>query len=163
MERLLALTQLVSLLLVGMVAGIFVATQLGQVQVQKTLGARDFALVKHLFEIALGGLMPVLVIAAAISILAVLALSSVAGSRTVLLLAILALALWVGAVVITLVYNAPVNAPGILSRLPPTGRRYATSGTWARPSVPPSRSAHSCAWPSVLFGRGSHPDEFGIA
>jgi uncharacterized membrane protein len=110
MERLLALTQLVSLLLVGMVAGIFVATQLGQVQVQKTLGARDFALVKHLFEIALGGLMPVLVIAAAISILAVLALSSVAGSRTVLLLAILALALWVGAVVITLVYNAPVNA-----------------------------------------------------
>jgi hypothetical protein len=52
-----------SLMLVGLVAGILLATQLGQVRVQRRLGARDFTLVKHEFEFALGRVMPVLVIA----------------------------------------------------------------------------------------------------
>ena len=47
-----------SLMLVGLVAGILLATQLGQVRVQKRLGARDFTLVKHGFEIALACVFP---------------------------------------------------------------------------------------------------------
>ena len=46
-----------SLVLVGLVAGMFLATQLGQVRVQNTLGARDFTLVKHGFEVAVGRVM----------------------------------------------------------------------------------------------------------
>ena len=58
----------VSLVVVGLVAGFFLATQLGQLRVQNTLGARDFTLVKHGFEVALGKVMPVLVILAGVSI-----------------------------------------------------------------------------------------------
>lgn len=39
MDRLIASTQLLAVLLVGVAAGTFVATQIGQVRVQKTLGA----------------------------------------------------------------------------------------------------------------------------
>jgi uncharacterized membrane protein len=110
MDRLIASTQLLAVLLVGVAAGTFVATQIGQVRVQRTLGARDFTLVKHSFEVAVGGIMPVLVIAAAVSILPVVALSAVSGRRAILVLPIVALALWVAVIVVTLVYNAPVNS-----------------------------------------------------
>jgi uncharacterized membrane protein len=99
----------VSLLLVGLVAGIFLATQLGQVRVQNRLGARDFALVKHSFEVALGDVMPVLVIVAGASIVPLVVLHVSAGAAR-LALALVALALWVGVIVATLVYNAPVNS-----------------------------------------------------
>jgi uncharacterized membrane protein len=99
----------VSLLLVGLVAGIFLATQLGQVRVQNTLGARDFTLVKHSFEVALGGVMPVLVIAAGISIGPLVGMHWSAGALR-LTLVLVALLLWVGVVVVTLIYNAPVNS-----------------------------------------------------
>jgi hypothetical protein len=64
MDSVIPLFMFASLMLVGLVAGILLATQLGQVRVQKQLGARDFTLVKHTFEIALGRVMPILVIAA---------------------------------------------------------------------------------------------------
>ena len=69
MERLAAWAQLVSIVTVGVVAGIFMATQIGQVRVQNTLDARDFTLVKHGFEVAVGRMMPVLTIAAGVSII----------------------------------------------------------------------------------------------
>lgn len=109
MSVLSAIAQLVSLVLVGLVAGIFVATQLGQVRVQRSLGARDFTLVKHAFEVAVGGIMPVLVIAAGVSLVPVLALSIAAGDPATIVLSAVALACWVGAVVVTLVVNVPVN------------------------------------------------------
>jgi uncharacterized membrane protein len=106
-ERLAAWTQLVSIVIVGVVAGTFVATQIGQVRVQNTLDARDFTLVKHGFEVALGRIMPVLTAAAGVSLIPVVIAG---GSGTTRGLAIAALALWIGVVVVTLVFNAPVNA-----------------------------------------------------
>ena len=107
MERLTAWVQLVSVVIVGVVAGIFVATQIGQVRVQNTLDARDFTLVKHGFEVAVGRIMPVLTIASVVSIIPVAILG---GSRATRGLAIAALVLWIGVIVVTLVFNAPVNA-----------------------------------------------------
>jgi uncharacterized membrane protein len=99
----------VSLIVVGLVAGIFLATQLGQVQVQNTLDARDFTLVKHGFEVALGKVMPVLVIAAGVSIVPlVFLLRSWGPARFVAV--VIALVLWAGVIIATLAFNAPVNA-----------------------------------------------------
>jgi uncharacterized membrane protein len=109
-DRFFALSQLASTVLVGVVAGIFVATQLGQVRVQRTLAARDFTLVKHSFEIALGRIMPALVIAAGISLVVAFTLSIPAGDLVVVVLTGAALALWIAVVIVTLVFNAPVNA-----------------------------------------------------
>jgi uncharacterized membrane protein len=109
-DRLFAVSQLASTVLVGVVAGIFVATQLGQVRVQRTLAARDFTLVKHSFEIALGRIMPALVVAAGFSLVVALALAITATDLVVLLLTMAALALWIAVVIVTLVFNAPVNA-----------------------------------------------------
>ena len=109
MDRLAALAQLLSLIVVGVVAGSFVATQIGQVRVQNTLGARDFTLVKHGFEVALGGIMPVLVIGSAVTIAAVVVLTAVTIRGPVLVLSALALLLWIGVIGVTLCYNLPVN------------------------------------------------------
>ena len=99
----------VSLIVLGLVAGIFLATQLGQVQVQNTLDARDFTLVKHGFEVALGKVMRVLVIAAGVSIVPlVFLLRSWGPARFVAV--VIALVLWAGVIIATLVFNAPVNA-----------------------------------------------------
>jgi uncharacterized membrane protein len=99
----------VSLIVVGLVAGIFLATQLGQVQVQNTLDARDFTLVKHGFEVALGKVMPFLVIAAGVSIVPlVFLLRSWGPARFVAV--VIALVLWAGVIIATLAFNAPVNA-----------------------------------------------------
>ena len=109
MDRLVALAQLLSVIVVGVVAGIFVGTQVGQVGVQSSLGARDFTLVKHRFEVALGVIMPVRVIGSAVTIAAVVVLTAVAGGGAVLLGSGVALLLWIGVIVVTLRYNAPVN------------------------------------------------------
>jgi len=106
MDRWTAWAQLVSLVVVGLVAGIFVASQIGQVRVQNTLNAREFTLVKHCFEVAVGRIMPVLTIASLASIIPVAILG---GSRATRGLAIAALVLWIGVIVVTLVFNAPVN------------------------------------------------------
>jgi hypothetical protein len=103
------LSMFVSLMLVGLVAGILLATQLGQVGVQKRLGARDFTLVKHSFELALGRVMPVLVIAAGVSIIPLLLLLASRGAVP-FIAALLAALLWAGVIVVTLILNAPVNA-----------------------------------------------------
>nr|WP_240898362.1 anthrone oxygenase family protein [Agromyces luteolus] len=104
-----AIAEFVSLMLVGLVAGILLATQLGQLRVQRRLGARDFTLVKHEFEVALGRVMPVLVIAAGVSIVPLVVLRFPAGPAA-FVAALAALALWIGVIVVTLVFNAPVNA-----------------------------------------------------
>jgi uncharacterized membrane protein len=109
MDRLAALAQLLSLIVVGVVAGGFVATQIGQVRVQNTLGARDFTLVKHGFEVALGGIMPVFVIGSAVTIVTVVVLTAVTSRGPVLIVSGLALLLWIGVIVVTLRYNLPVN------------------------------------------------------
>ena len=124
MDRLVALTQLFSLLLVGVVAGSFVGTQIGQVRVQKALGARDFTLVKHGFEVAVGGIMPGLVIGSAVTIAAVVGLTAVTSRGPVLIVSALALLLWIGVIVVTLHYNLPVN------RLAATWDPALPSGDW---------------------------------
>jgi uncharacterized membrane protein len=110
MDRLTAAAQLFSLILVGVVAGAFVATQLGQLRVQNTLGARDFTLVKHGFEVAVGGVMPALVIGSAVSLAVVVGLSAVGRGGPVLIVSALGLVLWIAVIVVTLRYNAPINA-----------------------------------------------------
>ena len=109
MDRLAAFAQLLSLIVVGVVAGSFVATQIGQVRVQNTLGARDFTLVKHGFEVALGKVMPVLVIVAGVSIVPLVFLVRSWGPARFIAV-VIALVLWAGVIIATLVYNAPVNA-----------------------------------------------------
>jgi uncharacterized membrane protein len=108
MERAIPAAMFVSLVVVGLVAGIFLATQLGQLRVQNTLDARDFTLVKHGFEVAVGKVMPVLVIAAGVSIALLVFLLRSSGPRFIAV--VLALMLWAGVIIATLVYNAPVNA-----------------------------------------------------
>jgi uncharacterized membrane protein len=107
-ERAAAWAQLVSIVVLGLVAGTFLATQLGQVRFQNTLDARDFTLVKHGFEVAVGRIMPFLTIAAGLSIIPVVITGWSGGATR--WLAIAALALWIGVIVVTLVFNAPVNA-----------------------------------------------------
>ena len=109
MERAIPYAMFASLILVGLVAGILLATQLGQLRVQNTLDARDFTLVKHGFEVALGKVMPVLVIAAGVSIVPLVLLLRPWGSARFIGV-VLALLLWAGVIIATLVYNAPVNA-----------------------------------------------------
>ena len=109
MERVIPAAMFVSLIVVGLVAGIFLATQLGQLRVQNTLDARDFTLVKHSFEVALGKVMPVLVIAAGVSIVPLVFLLRSWGPARFIAV-VIALVLWAGVITATLLYNAPVNA-----------------------------------------------------
>jgi uncharacterized membrane protein len=109
MERAIPAATFVSLVVVGLVAGIFLATQLGQLRVQNTLDAGDFTLVKHGFEVAVGKVMPVLVIAAGLSIAPLVFLLRSSGPARFIAV-VLALILWACVIIATLVYNAPVNA-----------------------------------------------------
>jgi uncharacterized membrane protein len=109
MDAVIPLSMFASLMLVGLVAGVLLATQLGQVRVQNQLGARDFTLVKHSFEIALGRVMPILVVAAGVSIVPLLLLLAPGGSIP-FIAALVALLLWAGVIIVTLIFNRPVNA-----------------------------------------------------
>jgi len=109
MDRLTPGAHLLSLILVGLVSGSFLGTQLGQVRVQNALGARDFTLVKHSFEVAVGGVMPVLVVVSGVSTALVVGLSAATRRGPVLVLSALALLLWIAVIVVTLRYNVPVN------------------------------------------------------
>lgn len=99
----------VALVVDGLVAGIFLCVQLGQVRAQKAMDAREFAFVKQELERALGGVMPPLTASAVVVLLPVLALVRPRRSGRTALVA-LCLVLWITAVVVTLVLNAPVNA-----------------------------------------------------
>jgi uncharacterized membrane protein len=66
-------------------------------------------LVKHRFEVAVGGVMPVLVTGSGVSIALVVGLAATIRRGPVLVLSALALLLWIAAMVVTLRYNAPVN------------------------------------------------------
>ena len=101
MERVIPAAMFVSLIVVGLVAGIFLATQLGQLRVQNTLDARDFTLVKHSFEVALGKVMPVLVIAAGVSIVPLVFLLRSWGPAPFIAV-VIALVLWAGVITATL-------------------------------------------------------------
>jgi uncharacterized membrane protein len=128
MERFAAWAQLVSVMIVGIVAGTFVASQIGQVRVQNTLDAREFTLVKHRFELAMGRIMPVLTVAAGMSMIPVVVAG---GSPGIVGLAIAALVLWIAVVVVTLVLNAPVNA---------------AAAHWDPSSPPPNWKAQRDQW-----------------
>jgi hypothetical protein len=98
-----------SLLMTGVVAGLFVGTELGQLKVQEGLGARDFAFFKQRFELAVGGIMPPVLILTTLSPLPLLILLR-RGPRVSVALVGLALALWIAATAVTVALNVPVNA-----------------------------------------------------
>jgi hypothetical protein len=110
------------------------------VRVQKQLGARDFTLMEHSFEIALGGLMPILVVAAGLSNVPLLLLLAPRGSVP-FVAELVALLLWAGVVIVTLILNRPVNA---LAR---HGRVAASTRCLRAPSF-------CCFAPTPFAGRG---------
>ena len=112
MDPLTAWAQHLSLILVGVVAGSFVGTQLRQVRAQNALSARDFTVVKHRFEVAVGGVMPVLVVGSALSIALVVGLVATTPRGPVVVLPVLALLLGTAVIVVTLRYNAPGQRAG---------------------------------------------------
>ncbi len=99
----------VAMVVDGVVAGIFLGVQLGQVRAQNAMDAREFAFVKQRLELALGGVMPPLTASAVLVLLPVLALVRPRRSRWTALVA-LCVVLWTAVVLVTLVVNAPVNA-----------------------------------------------------
>ena len=66
-------------------------------------------MLKHGFEVALGGIMPVLVIGSAVTIASVVVLIAVTSRGPALIMSGLALLLWIGVIVVMLRYNLPVN------------------------------------------------------
>jgi len=101
---------LLSILVTGVNAGVFVAVQIAQVPVQRTLGARDFVLVKKSFELRYGPRMRVLVVA---SLLAPIPIYVTGGSVTTLSLVAIGHALALAVLVVTAIYNLPVNRVAI--------------------------------------------------
>ncbi|HEY5937267.1 MAG TPA: DUF1772 domain-containing protein, partial [Kofleriaceae bacterium] len=99
---------LASILVTGVNAGVFVAVQMAQVPVQRTLGARDFVLVKKSFELRYGPRMRVLVVA---SLLAPIPLYVTDNSALALIAIGHAFALAVLAV--TVAFNLPVNRKAV--------------------------------------------------
>lgn len=98
----------VCVVLTGVVSGIFVSTQLGQVRVQARLDAAQFVYVKQIFEAQLGSVMPKLMIITTLSPLPLLWL--LRGEETrIFVLALMAFLLFVAATVVTVVLNVPVN------------------------------------------------------
>ena len=69
-------------------------------------------MVKHRFEVAVGGVMPVLVVGSALSIALVVGLVATTPRGPVLVLSVLALLLWAAVIVVTLRYNAPGQRAG---------------------------------------------------
>lgn len=99
----------VSLLATGVISGLFVGTELGQLRVQEGLSSHEFAFFKQRFELAVGGIMPPLMILTTLSPLPLL-LAVRRGPRTTLVLVGVAFALWIAATIVTIVFNVPVNS-----------------------------------------------------
>ena len=101
-----------AILVTGVNAGVFVAVSIAQVRVQRTLAARDFVLVKRSFELQYGPKMRVLVV---ISLLAPVPvyLTASAGSDTSLALVAIGHAAAVAVLVVTAVFNLPVNREAV--------------------------------------------------
>ncbi len=98
----------VALLGTGLLAGLFMGTQLGQLGVQERLEQRDFVFIKSRFEREVGSIMPPALIGTTLSPgLVLLALRD--PSRPAFPLAALSLVLWIAATIVTIVYNVPVN------------------------------------------------------
>ena len=98
----------VSLLMTGLVAGLFEGTQLGQLRVQQDLEAREFTFFKRRFELSVGGIMPPVLIVTTLSPAPLLFLLW-GSTGAALLLTAVAQALWIAATVVTLILNVPVN------------------------------------------------------
>jgi uncharacterized membrane protein len=97
-----------SLLATGLVAGLFVGTELGQLRVQEGLDASEFTFFKRRFELAVGRIMPPVLVLTTLSPLPLL-IALRRGPETALVLVAAALALWIAATVVTIVFNVPVN------------------------------------------------------
>ena len=69
-------------------------------------------MVKHRFEVAVGGVMPVLAVGSALSIALVVGLLATTHRGPVLVLSVLALLLGTAVIVVTLRYNAPGQRAG---------------------------------------------------
>jgi uncharacterized membrane protein len=99
----------VCLMATGLVAGLFMGTELGQVRVQEGLNAKEFTFFKQRFELAIGKVMPpVLVLTTLSSVPLLIALRH--GPRVSLVLVASGLALWVAATIVTVVFDVPVNS-----------------------------------------------------
>jgi uncharacterized membrane protein len=98
-----------SLLMTGVVAGLFVGTQLGQLKVQEGLDVGQFAFFKQRFELAVGGVMPAVMILTTLSPAPLLVLLRRGPTASLVLVAV-AMALWIAATVVTVVLNVPVNS-----------------------------------------------------
>ena len=101
---------LASILITGVNAGVFVAVQIAQVPVQRTLGARDFVLVKRSFELRYGPRMRLLVLA---SLLAPIPIYVTGGSTTALVLVAIGHAGAASVLAVTAVFNLPVNREAV--------------------------------------------------
>jgi uncharacterized membrane protein len=120
----------VALLSSGLLAGLFLGTQLGQLGVQEKLEQRDFVLLKSRFELEVGSIMPPALVGTTLSpALVLVALRD--PSRPAFQLAALSLALWIAATIVTIVYNVPVN-------------KAAT--TWTADSPPPDWERQRARW-----------------
>jgi hypothetical protein len=97
-----------AILITGVNAGVFVAVSMAQVQVQRGLGARDFVMVKRSFELEYGPKMRVMVVASLLAPVPVY-LTARAGSDASLALVAIGHAAAVAVLVVTAVFNLPVN------------------------------------------------------
>jgi hypothetical protein len=102
---------LAAILISGVIAGVFVAVQIAQVPVQRTLGPRDFVLVKSRFEQGYGRKMPPLVAASLIAPIPVYVTGSELSAVTILVAAGHVCSLAV--LVVTAIYNLPVNREAV--------------------------------------------------
>src|ERR687892_221733 len=100
-----------AVLISGVIAGVFVAVQIAQVPVQRTLGARDFVLVKGRFERGYGRKMPPLVMASLIAPIPVYVTTTEVSAVTLLVAAGHLCSLVV--LVVTAIYNLPVNREAV--------------------------------------------------
>jgi len=99
-----------TILISGVIAGVFVAVQIAQIPVQRALGARDFVLVKRGFELQYGPKMRVLVVA---SLLAPIPVYATGTAGAALWLVAAGHVASVAVLIVTAVFNLPVNREAV--------------------------------------------------
>jgi uncharacterized membrane protein len=102
---------LIAILIDGVNAGVFFAVQIAQVRVQRVLGARDFVLVKRSFEREYGPKMRVMVVASLLAPIPVYFTGT--ANTTALALVAIGHAAAAGVLVVTAIFNLPVNREAI--------------------------------------------------